>query len=169
MTYIENVNIEKEILLKLNEYMTGEDNQYPEIADKDGYPLYDKEIKFPDGNRMSIQVIPTENGTAYAQAMLFNPEGEQLGYTVPWFELDGKWNIEYNGNTYITDVITVQQNRENSQASSNATKSNTAPIVRFSQRLEKIIRQYQQEGLHEKDITKAMRSCAKKILIEKRR
>ena len=67
-------------------------------------------VVFPDGVEMDVKccgVQYDENSqfnTAWGEAVLFK-NGCQVAYTEPADEYFCTWNLEYNGNTYIVDVI----------------------------------------------------------------
>lgn len=84
-------------------------NGYINATSEDEYQSEDETItytaKFPDGKEMDVKCCGCQDGPSWTEAVLFTPSGYELVCTEPSYGFDGPWIIEYNGITYIADVI----------------------------------------------------------------
>lgn len=57
--------------------------------------LFDQEVTFPDGRRAAIQVFESvyPNQPAWAQMVLYSPEGYELGMVCDDNRVRGEWEI----------------------------------------------------------------------------
>lgn len=107
MEYLATINIPKSKLMKWNDLL------------RDGKVDYDAEkirefettamwtATFADGCFADVKVNANarEDGDFYAEAVLFSPDGRQLAFTEPSYELDGSWYLYSGDRTYIVMVI----------------------------------------------------------------
>lgn len=112
--------VDPEELDTLNRIMCFSDQQddFPEVDEAElreftdslaekSEPLFQKEVRFPDGARADILVTPADSmeDKAFAQAFLYDADGIQIGYTDPYFTLDQDWTLHGgNGAVYTVDV-----------------------------------------------------------------
>lgn len=84
---------------------------YLNASDEDEHLSEDETIThtvyFPDGCQMDIKCCGTDNGTAFAEAVLFNKNGGQMAYSEPEDEYLGTWTLKYNGTTYTVTVDVI--------------------------------------------------------------
>lgn len=70
-------------------------------------PLFDREVVFPDGCRMAIQVIastlPAEE-SAWSQAVLFTETGNEVCCSDVGETLAGEWTLSFDEVDYRVDV-----------------------------------------------------------------
>jgi hypothetical protein len=73
-----------------------------------GEVLFDREAVFPNGKRMSIQVIASENPDTepcWTQGVLFDEKGNELGRTDVGDTFYGEYIVFANGITYHVEVV----------------------------------------------------------------
>jgi hypothetical protein len=72
-----------------------------------GETLFDKEVVFLNGFRMAIQVIAaeTEGETAWTQGVLFDADGNELGYTDVGESFLGEYCVFYDETEYTVNVL----------------------------------------------------------------
>ena len=110
MEYCNRMKIGKDTAEKLTRYLNAKPSEYPDIIDRQGGSLFDEEsvFKTKDGKtvRMAIMVIaPTdEESTAWAQAVLYDENGGELGFTDPEYEILGEWELE-SGDDVFTVIV----------------------------------------------------------------
>lgn len=63
--------------------------------------------KFPDGCEMDIKLCdaPAEEGGPWAEAVLFNENGCEVACTDVSDEFIGKWELTYNDDTYVANIV----------------------------------------------------------------
>lgn len=80
---------------------------------KDGVE-FDQEVVFSNGMRMAVQVCgpgdPT-NESCWTQGILFDPHGNECGYTDCGESFLGEYYVFYNDDEYITEVIVDERLR----------------------------------------------------------
>lgn len=84
-------------------------NDYLDAGYEDEFQSEDETIiytaKFPDGKEVDVKCCGCQDAPSWTEAVLFDSSGYQLAYTEPSDEFTGPWELEYNGITYIVDVI----------------------------------------------------------------
>lgn len=71
-----------------------------------GEVLFDREVKFPNGFRMAIQVIASESPateSAWTQGVLFDQKGNEIGCTDVGESFLGEYTVE----DYTTEVVSI--------------------------------------------------------------
>lgn len=70
--------------------------------------------KFPDGRQMDIKCcgVQDEDGCAWTEAVLFDPDGHEVACTEPAESFDGTWSFEVDGARYEVEVGTLEGMRE---------------------------------------------------------
>ena len=71
-------------------------------------PVFGKEVTFRDGMRMAIQVCPPGpggDGNCWTQGVLFDPDGNELGFTEVGDEISTQFKVRYNDTDYVTTVL----------------------------------------------------------------
>ena len=95
--------------------MTGD-----QIYDKHGYKrdeTFTYTAKFPDGCYMDVKLVICEGeDTPYCEAVLFNPDGYEIAFTEPEYELLGEWTIKTEEKTYTVVLLEQGQDKEDSEA-----------------------------------------------------
>lgn len=69
--------------------------------------IFDREVKFDDGCRMAIQVVApnaVETDSCWAQGVLFDADGNELGYTDVGECVAGEYRVEHDGRVYAAFV-----------------------------------------------------------------
>ena len=73
-----------------------------------GETLFDREVRFPNGNRMAIQVIASETPdeeSCWTQGVVFDPFGNELGCTDVGESFLGEYHVStLEDGTYVVDV-----------------------------------------------------------------
>lgn len=69
--------------------------------------IFSRTAVFPDGRQMDIKCCGTQDPeqSSWAEAVLFEPNGQEICYTEPAFEYTGAWKLTKDGVSYIVDVI----------------------------------------------------------------
>lgn len=107
MQYKKDVYIDYSLLKKINGYLHSEP-EYPEHCLGEDCTITET-VKFENGAEVDIKCcgVQFEEGssnTAWTEAVLF-VNGCQVAYTEPESEFEGTWELEYNGDTYIVNVV----------------------------------------------------------------
>jgi hypothetical protein len=71
--------------------------------EKDGYE-FDEEYRFPNGIRMAVQVCRARGESCWTQAVLFDAEGNELGFTDCSDGIETEFAVEYDGTNYCVEV-----------------------------------------------------------------
>lgn len=76
-----------------------------------GEVLFDRDVTFDDGRRMSIQVIASEQPgePAWAQGVVFDRGGPERSRTPVGNSFLGKYLVEVDGTTYVTTVVAEEE------------------------------------------------------------
>ncbi len=93
---------EAEELEKFCQSPPGVDNCYGK-----GRPLFDEEYTFPNGMRVAIQVVPSENPneeSCWTQGVLFSPEGVELSCTDVGESFLGDYHLPNGEDEYLVTV-----------------------------------------------------------------
>lgn len=92
-------------------------NGFLNATSKDEYQDEDETItytaKFPDGKEMDIKCCGCQDDSSWTEAVLFTRSGHELACSDPNDEFACMWEIEYDGITYIVDVVPSGINRAN--------------------------------------------------------
>ncbi len=73
-----------------------------------GEVLFDRETQFPNGCRVVVQVIASENPdteSCWTQSVLFDADGNELSMTPVGDTFIGKYYIYNNEDEYIVEVV----------------------------------------------------------------
>lgn len=87
--------------------------QEPSSDTKKGRTEFDEEVVFIDGNRVAIQVVGCgEDDPAWTQAVLFSPEGLELGCTETGESFLGEYQLQYEDTKYTVIVAAASEIRD---------------------------------------------------------
>ena len=87
--------------------------QEADSSTKKGEVEFDEEVVFIDGSRVAIQVIGCgEDDPAWTQAVLFSPEGEELGCSEVGESFLGEYTVQYQDTKYTVVVAATSEVRE---------------------------------------------------------
>lgn len=79
------------------------------VSDSDEV-LFDKEYKFDDGVRVALRIVNSrgshfeESGSKWTEAILFSPEGEELGVSECDDDLYGEYHFYVQDDEYVVFV-----------------------------------------------------------------
>lgn len=78
-------------------------------AHQDEDDVFSRTAVFPDGRQMDIKCCGTQDPeqSSWAEAVLFEPNGQEICCTEPAFEYTGTWELTVKGVRYIVDVTTA--------------------------------------------------------------
>ena len=103
----------------IHKYLTVEPTCEEECLGED--ETISREVVFPDGVRMSIDVCGVQyregepTNTAWTQAVLFSKEGSQLTHTDVCEDYLGTWELEYGGRIYSVTVKEAAERQYNTR------------------------------------------------------
>jgi hypothetical protein len=71
--------------------------------------LFDHEVRVGDGVRAVLQVVAPNSPeeTAWAQCVLFDDDGYEIGVSEVGDSLLGEWTMEAHGDTYVINVVSA--------------------------------------------------------------
>lgn len=115
MQYEAKIKVPKEKLALMDKYCDARPGEYPEVVRRHGGYLFNDGVDFPNGMIMEISVCAPCNtdSAAWAEASLLTPSSEGEGISIEVAltdceaELSGRWELEYEGNVYVVDVVGV--------------------------------------------------------------
>lgn len=115
MEYRATVEISRDLLDRIQRYLTVEPLTRDEALDEDDTIIVT--ARFDDEFEMDIKCCGVqwwdydeeelesgETNTAWCEAVLFR-NGSEVGQEMGEEEFDGEWEIEYNGDMYIAEVV----------------------------------------------------------------
>lgn len=107
MEYMKKIKISDEMKTGLKALLETEPETESDCFGEDESITYS--ATFQDGCRMCVDIcgVQYEEGSSnlpYTQAVLYDQTGNQLSYTEPSDGIDGPWELEANGNTYVAVV-----------------------------------------------------------------
>lgn len=116
--YRAEITIPESVAEAIDRFLNNEPADASECLGED--ETIDYEAAFENGMRMAIQCCgvqfrPPEEGEsnkAWTQAVLFAPNGREVGYTEPAEEYTGEWNIGYKEQTYTVNVMVESSKRK---------------------------------------------------------
>ena len=115
MRYEAKIEVPKEELMLMDKYCDARPGEYPEVVRRHGGYLFDDRVDFSNGMIMDISVCaPCDtDSAAWAEAALLVPSSEGEGILIEAaltdceFELSGRWELEYEGNVYVVDIVGI--------------------------------------------------------------
>ena len=87
--------------------LLNEEIDYDEYDFDEESTVFKETAQFEDGCFADLKVNTNdrEDGTLWAEVVLFDPEGHQLAYSEPNYSgISGEWELEADGKTYIVSV-----------------------------------------------------------------
>ena len=66
-------------------------------------------VKFPDGKEMDIKCCGCQDEASWTEAVLFDQNGAELCSSEPYGDYLGRWELTYEGNTYLAEVVLHDQ------------------------------------------------------------
>ncbi len=93
--------------LQMWDELLNEEIDYDEYDFDEESTVFKKTAQFEDGCFADLKVNTNdrEDGTLWAEVVLFDPEGHQLAYSEPNYSgISGEWELEADGKTYIVSV-----------------------------------------------------------------
>ena len=110
------VTVSKNTARRIEKFLTGAE----EFGENESYS---ETVRFPDGMQMDVKCNGNDDGPAWTEAVLFEPNGAQAGMTEPEDEFLGDWEIEAYGRTYIVHVEIEKDEQEIAKALSELRQS----------------------------------------------
>lgn len=79
-------------------------------AHQDEDNVFSRTAVFPDGRQMDIKCCGVQDSeqSSWAEAVLFEPNGQEICCTEPAFEYTGTWELTAKGVRYIVDVTATE-------------------------------------------------------------
>lgn len=113
MQYEAKIEVPKEKLALMDKYCDARPGEYPEVIRRHGGSLFKDKVDFPNGIIMEISVCAPCNtdSAAWAEASLLARSAKredtfiEVASTECELELSGRWELEYEGNVYVVDVV----------------------------------------------------------------
>ena len=96
--FVRTIPVLSDKLAAIDNYLNGEE----ELGEDETISFT---AKFEEGIEMDIKVCGTNDGSAaWTEAVLFK-NGSEICHTDVCNSITGKWELEYNGNTYTVNVV----------------------------------------------------------------
>ena len=113
MTYLKaTVEVPESRLMEIDHYLNDEPASADDCLSEDDTIIYT--ARFADGYEMDIKCCgvqfhdgPDETNTAWCEAVLFNPNGNEVANEIGDYTLRGTWTLEHDGTTYIARIVPV--------------------------------------------------------------
>jgi hypothetical protein len=102
-TYVVELPVEANLAQHLEQVCAAPD---PELSR--GQTVFDREVAFPNGYRMVIQVIASENPSeesCWTQGVLFLPDGTEVGTTDSGESFLGEYFVRHGEEEYVCNVV----------------------------------------------------------------
>ena len=96
------IKIEKSVIDEYNDYLDSGD-AYPNAGRYETVESWTAD--FDDGIEAGIKVCSTGDCDLFVDAVLFRDGCECALFGDPEYELDGEYEFEYNGETYVVEVV----------------------------------------------------------------
>ena len=107
MRYEKTIYVSKKRLETIRKFLEVEPDDKYECLGEDGF--FVETAKFDNGIEMDVkccgvQYEEGESNTAWTEAVLFK-NGSEVCCSEPSDEFEGEWELEYNGDTYIVNIV----------------------------------------------------------------